>query len=83
MLSVKSILWPSDSSKSSLQSLEAAVELAKQFGAKLYGLQVVPRVPIDDSGFAGPPIAELDIPKYEQSLKYSAEKVMSNFCSSH
>ncbi len=76
MQPVKSILWPSDASKFSVRSLETAVELAKQFGAKLYGLQVVPRVPIDDSGFAGPPIAELDIPKYEQRLRYSAEKAL-------
>ncbi len=46
MLHVKSILWPSDDSDSSVLALETAVALAKQFGARIYGLQVVPRVPV-------------------------------------
>ncbi len=74
MLPVKSILWPNDESKSSLQALNVAVELARQFGAKLYGLQVVPQVPITEAGFSGYPITGIDIPKYELGLKKAAQQ---------
>jgi nucleotide-binding universal stress UspA family protein len=74
MLPVKSILWPSDDSTSAKRALEVAIELAKQFGAKLYGLQVVSQVPTFTE--TGPPITGLDIPRYESELKQAAEKAL-------
>jgi nucleotide-binding universal stress UspA family protein len=74
MLPIKSILWPSDASKSANRALEVAIQLAVQFGAKLYGLQVVTEVPT----FAetGPPLSGIDIPRYELELKQAARKAL-------
>jgi universal stress protein A len=72
MLQVKSILWPFDDSDSSIRAFKTAVELAKQYGAKLYGLHVAPQVPVyTDASVA---VTSFDIEKYEQQLKHTAEK---------
>ena len=69
MLSVSSILWPSDGSVPSFKALDAAVEIAKRFGAKLYALQVVYQVPtVTGVGFAPTAIQGFDVPLYEQEL---------------
>lgn len=71
MFPVKKILWPSDASESANQALETAIEVAKQFNAKLYGLQVVTEVPtLTDTG---PPMSGLDIPRYEEELRKGAQ----------
>ena len=77
MLPVNSILWPNDESKSSLHALDVAVELAREFGAKLYGLQVIPQVPISEAGSA-PLVSVFDIPKYERELKKAAEQSLKD-----
>ena len=74
MLHVKSILWPSDDSESSVRALETAVELAKQFGAKIYGLQAVPQVPVYTD--TAVPMTGFDIPRYEGELKKSTHKAL-------
>ncbi len=74
MLHVKSILWPSDESESSVRALEMAVELAKQFGAKIYGLQAVPQVPVYTD--TAVPMTGFDIPQYEGELKKSVHKAL-------
>ena len=71
MLSISSILWPSDGSESSFRALEAAVELAQRFKAKMYALQVVHQVPTvagAGAGFAPTAIQGFDVPLYEQEL---------------
>ena len=71
MLSISSILWPSDGSESSLRALEAAVELAQRFKAKIYALQVVHQVPTvagAGAGFTPTAIQGFDVPLYEQEL---------------
>lgn len=71
MLSISSILWPSDGSESSLKALEAAVELAQRFKAKIYALQVVHQVPTvvgPGVGFTPTAIQGFDVPLYEQEL---------------
>ncbi|MGW8193136.1 MAG: universal stress protein, partial [Desulforhopalus sp.] len=73
MLTVKSILWPFDNSESSVRALETAVELAKQYGAKIYGLQAVPQVPVSGDAV---PLPGFDIVKYEEQLKNSARKAL-------
>jgi nucleotide-binding universal stress UspA family protein len=74
MFPVKKILWPSDASESANQALETAIEVAKQFNAKLYGLQVVTEVPtLTDTG---PPMSGLDIPKYEEELRKGAQEAL-------
>jgi len=74
MLHVRSILWPSDDSESSVRALETAVELAKQFGARIYGLQVVPQVPVYSD--TAVPITGFDIPRYEGELKKSTHQAL-------
>jgi len=72
MLPLHSILWPSDASESSIRALQAAVELAKQHEARLFGLQVVPQVPIYSD--AAVPLTTFDVPRYEEELKTAAQK---------
>jgi universal stress protein A len=74
MLQVKSILWPFDDSDASIRALATAVELAKQYDAKLYGLHVVPQVPVYTD--AAVPVTSFDIETYEQQLKHTAEKTL-------
>ena len=74
MLHIKSILWPSDDSDSSVRALETAVQLAKQFGAKIYGLQVVAEVPIYAN--TAVPMTGFDIPRYEDELKKSTHQAL-------
>lgn len=74
MFPVKKILWPSDASESANKALETAIEVAKQYNAKLYGLQVVTEVPtLTDTG---PPMSGLDIPKYEDELRKGAQEAL-------
>ena len=72
LLPIKSILWPSDASEAANQALEVATELAKQFGAKLYGLQVVSEIPTYTDAI--PSMSGLDIQQYEQDLMQAARK---------
>lgn len=75
MLSVSSILWPSDGSEASFKALEAAVAIANKFGARIYALQVVHQVPtMTTTGFAPAVIQGFDVPMYEQELVRNAEK---------
>lgn len=75
MLSVSSILWPSDGSEASLKALEAAVAIADKFGARLYALQVVHQVPtVTATGFAPAAVQGFDVVMYEQELVKMAEK---------
>jgi nucleotide-binding universal stress UspA family protein len=75
MLSVSSILWPSDGSEASFKALEAAVAIADKFGARLYALQVVHQVPtVTATGLAPAAIQGFDVPMYEQELVKTAEK---------
>ena len=81
-MAIKKILWPSDASPSALRALQTAVELAKTFGADLYGLQVISRVPIlPRTGFVSPEPTAFDVPFYEQQLleeiKKSLRKTMT------
>ena len=74
MFAVKKILCPSDASESANQALEVAIEVAEQYNAKLYGLQVVTEVPtLTDTG---PPMSGLDIPKYEEELRKGAQEAL-------
>ncbi len=72
MLHVQSILWPSDDSATSVRALEVAADLAKQFGAKLYGLVVVPDIPVSTDTTL--PMTVPEIQRYEADLRNSAEK---------
>jgi len=72
MLPLHSILWPSDASEPSIRALQIAVELAKQNDARLFGLQVVPQVPVYAD--AAVPLTTFDIPRYEEELKIAAQK---------
>jgi universal stress protein A len=72
MLHIQSILWPSDESENSIRALNTAVELAKQFGARLYALTVLPEVPVSTDTTL--PMTVSEIQQYEGNLKKSAEK---------
>jgi nucleotide-binding universal stress UspA family protein len=74
MFPVKKILWPSDASESANRALDVAIEVARQFGAKLYGMQVVTEVPtLTDTG---PPMSGLNIPRYEEELRQGAQEAL-------
>lgn len=74
MLNISSILWPTDGSEPSFKALEAAVEIAQRFKAKLFAIQVVHQVPtVMGAGFAPVTIQGFDVPLYEQELLKSAE----------
>jgi len=74
-VNISSILWPSDGSEPSYKALDAAIELARKFKARLYALQVVHQVPtVTGAGFAPVAIQGFDVPLYEQELMKTAEK---------
>lgn len=78
MLSINTILWPTDSSLPSLKALDAAIALAKQFEAKIYALQVVDPIPtFTETGFASTPLQTFDLPLYEHELMESTRKALS------
>lgn len=79
MLPISSILWPSDGGEPSYQALEAAVEIAGTFNARIYALRVVPPVPplVAGTGFAPMAIKGFDVPLYQQELLRAAEKELS------
>ncbi len=77
MASIKTILWPTDASKSALKALEKAVLLARQFGAKIHALQVVQRVPtMAEIGLAGATVPAFDLPLYEHQLVEAAREAL-------
>lgn len=79
MLPITSILWPTDGSEPALKALDAAIELAAHFQAKLFALQVIHQVPtITGSGFAPVAMKGFDVPLYEQELLQTAEKELRN-----
>lgn len=77
MLSISSILWPSDGSEPSFQALQAAVEIAQRFKASIHALQVVYQVPTAAGyGFEPVQIHGFDVPLYEQELIKMAEEAL-------
>lgn len=79
MLPISSILWPSDGEKPSFMALKAAVEIAREFKARLYALRVVHQVPPLVLGTAYVPmdIKAFDVPLYQQELLKTAESDLS------
>jgi nucleotide-binding universal stress UspA family protein len=79
MLPISSILWPSDGEKPSFMALKAAVEIAREFNARLYALRVVNQVPPLVLGTAYVPmdIKAFDVPSYQQELVKTAEADLS------
>lgn len=80
MFLISSILWPTDGSESSSKALEAAVEIAQKFNAKIYALQVVPPVPplaVGASGYTQMAVKGFDVPLYQQELFKSTENQLS------
>ncbi len=79
MLPISSILWPSDGEKPSFMALKAAVEIAREFKARLYALRVVNQVPPLVLGTAYVPmdIKAFNVPMYQQELLKTAEADLS------
>ncbi|GAB6191593.1 universal stress protein [Desulfocastanea catecholica] len=79
MLPISSILWPSDGEKPSFVALKAAVEIAREFKARLYALRVVNRVPPLVLGTAYVPMdtKSFDVPLYQKELLRTAEYDLS------
>jgi len=63
MITIKSILYPTDFSKYSLYALDYALSFAKQYGAKLYIVHVLPNYPL----ILGPEVTFVNVPKLEQA----------------
>lgn len=70
MLTIKTILCPTDFSEPSYEGLRYAIELAKQFGAELCLANVVPAPPPlpTDPNFV------FEIPEYERGLHADAQR---------
>ena len=78
LFAVKKILWPTDSSEQSFSALPVAVALCKQFGARLYAVQVIPPIPVmaPGMGFASTSAYGFDVATYEQELVKMTEQQM-------
>lgn len=73
----KAILWPTDGSPAALGALQTAVEMARTYQARLYGLQVVNPVPLlaqSGTGFAPSGPVPFNVPLYEKELIRAARK---------
>ena len=82
MISVQSILWPFDGSEHSIKALDIAVELAKQFKAKIHGLHVTGSMPtLMMTGYGDAQVAGFDIPLYEAELRQAAKKSLEQIVS--
>lgn len=75
MLAVRRILCPTDFSDASRRALELAVPLARQFGAEIYLLHVVPTVPRLEPS----PTYHFDVPEYERHLREEARRQLETF----
>jgi len=70
MLTIRTILCPTDFSEPSYEGLKYAIELATQFGAELCVAHVVPAVPPLPTN----PNFVFEIPEYERGLHADAER---------
>ena len=79
MLPIQAILWPTDASEPSMIALETAIELAENFKAKLYALQVVNQLPsIPEAGYPTATIyTGFDVSKYEKQLLKSSQEILN------
>ena len=71
MLPLRKILCPIDSTEEAQEALNAAGELAVNFGAEVILLHVVPQVSVITTG---PEAAVVNTPSYEQELVASSER---------
>lgn len=76
MLTVHSVLWPTDGSEESLRALESAIGVCRRYAAKLFILQVVPPVPVLATGMGGAaaPAYDFDVRFYEHELVKTTEQ---------
>ena len=79
MLPFKKILCPIDFSEPSYDALKIAVELARNFGAALDVIHVIPPVPVY-SPYPDPPLASsFDVALYQQELALDSEKALQSW----
>jgi len=75
MFSIKSILWPFDGSEQSEKALDTARVMAKQFNAKIHGLQVIESMPtLMITGYGDLQVPGCDLQLYEAELRQDARK---------
>ncbi|MCL4502762.1 MAG: universal stress protein [Deltaproteobacteria bacterium] len=78
MFPLKKILCPVDFSEPSHHALKIAVEMARQFGAALNVIHVIPPVPVH-SPYPDPPNASSDYePLHQQELALESEESLKN-----
>ena len=78
MLPFKRILCPIDFSEPSYDALKIAVELARNFGAALDVIHVIPPLPVH-SPYPDPPLASsFDVALYQQELARHSEKALQS-----
>jgi nucleotide-binding universal stress UspA family protein len=70
MLPLKKIVSPTDFSPASQNGLDAAIELAKHFGAEIVLVNVLPVLPAAPSD----PNFVFEVPEYERALHVDAER---------
>ena len=78
MLPFKKILCPTDFSEPSYDALKIAVELARNFGAALAVIHVIPPVP-EYTPYPDPPVASSSAePIHQQNLAVQAEDALQD-----
>ena len=73
MISLKRILYPTDFSKYSLYAFDYAVSFAKQYGAKLFIVHVLPNYPL----ILGPEVTFVNVPKLEAATSEHVQGEMT------
>ena len=83
-MSYETILWPTDGSENALGALQTAIDLAQTFGARLYVLHVVARVPmLSKDGFVPPTPMSFDVPRYEEELGQEMRNYLEKVSAEH
>jgi nucleotide-binding universal stress UspA family protein len=75
MLPFKKILWPTDFSDPSYESLKAAAELAGHFSADLHLLHVIPPIPLANV-LSPETTPSFDLSLYQEEQKKGSEKIL-------
>lgn len=74
-MNIKKILFPTDFSQSSISALNYAVDLAKNYGAKLYMMHVI----YDIATSSGTYVPHISMTSMYEELEASARKEMDRF----
>jgi universal stress protein A len=81
ILPLERILCPTDYSEPSFEALDAAAELAGQFGAELILLHVVAPVPVLPAPYATAAATSFDVAEYQRAMERNAGETLARIAS--